>query len=275
MEFPQQIGRYEIRRQVGRGGMAVVLEAWDPVLHRTLAVKLVDKTRLDPSIAQDALRRFRREAQAAARLTHPNIVQVYEYGEEEEFAWIAMEYVAGKALTAYLVEGLRTEVLRVRDIVGQLLEALAYSHNQGVVHRDIKPGNLLVTPEGQIKVTDFGIARIEASVLTQRGDMLGTPSYMSPEQLSGKKVDGRSDLFSLGVTLYQLLTGSLPFQADSMATLMFKIANEPHPPAATVRPDLPGPLGAVIDRALAKDLDKRYARGAELAADLRAALRVQ
>jgi serine/threonine-protein kinase len=199
VEFPAQIGRYETRRIVGRGGMAIVLEAWDPVLHRTLAIKLVDKGRLDSGVAPDALRRFKREAQAAARLTHANVVQVYEYGEEGQFAWIAMEYVAGKPLTAYLEEGLRTEVQRVRDIVGQLLDALAYSHTQGVVHRDIKPANLLVTPEGQIKVTDFGIARIDASNLTQRGDMLGTPSYMSPEQYMGEASDGRTDIFSAGV----------------------------------------------------------------------------
>jgi response regulator RpfG family c-di-GMP phosphodiesterase/tRNA A-37 threonylcarbamoyl transferase component Bud32 len=263
MEFPQQIGRYEIRRQVGRGGMAVVLEAWDPVLHRTLAVKLVDKTRLDPSIAQDALRRFRREAQAAARLTHPNIVQVYEYGEEEEFAWIAMEYVAGKALTAYLVEGLRTEVLRVRDIVGQLLEALAYSHNQGVVHRDIKPGNLLVTPEGQIKVTDFGIARIEASVLTQRGDMLGTPSYMSPEQYMGEATDGRSDIFAAGVILYELLTGERPFRGDSSGQIMQKILHDTPANVSELNPLVPPAVDWLIGKALAKDAQDRFASARE------------
>jgi serine/threonine-protein kinase len=263
MELPQQIGRYEIRRHVGRGGMAVVLEGWDPVLHRVLAVKLVDKTRLDPAIAQDALRRFKREAQAAARLTHPNIVQVYEYGEESEFAWIAMEYVPGKPLTAYLDEGLRTEVQRVRDIVGQLLEALAYSHAQGVVHRDIKPGNLLVTPEGQIKVTDFGIARIETSNLTQRGDMLGTPSYMSPEQYMGEATDGRSDIFSAGVILYELLTGERPFRGDSSGQIMQRILHDTPANASELNPLVPPAVDWLIGKALAKDANDRFASARE------------
>ena len=263
METPKQIGRYEIRRQVGRGGMAVVLEAWDPVLHRTLAIKLVDRTRLDPSIVEDALKRFKREAQAAARLTHPNIVQVYEYGEEPDFAWIAMEYVPGKALTAYLDEGLRTEVLRVRDIVGQLLEALSYSHQQGVVHRDIKPGNLLVTPDGQIKVTDFGIARIEASNLTQRGDMLGTPSYMSPEQYMGEATDGRSDIFAVGVILFELLTGERPFRGDSSGQIMQKILHDTPANPSELNPLVPPAVDWLITKALAKDAQDRFASARE------------
>ena len=181
MNIPAIIGRYEVRGLLGEGGMATVLEGWDPVLHRTLAIKLVDKTKLERETKDEALSRFKREAQAAARLTHANVVQVYEYGEEGDFCFIAMEHVAGKPLTAYLSEGLKSELQRVRDIIGQLLDALAYSHAQGVIHRDIKPGNLLVTREGNIKVTDFGIARIETSNVTQHGHMLGTSSYMSPE----------------------------------------------------------------------------------------------
>ncbi len=263
MELPKQIGRYEIRRQVGRGGMAVVLEAWDPVLHRTLAIKLVDKTRLDPSVQQDAMRRFKREAQAAARLTHANVVQVYEYGEEQETAWIAMEYVPGKPLTAYLEEGLRTEVHRVRDIIGQVLEALAYSHSQGVVHRDVKPGNLLVTPEGQIKVTDFGIARIDASNLTQRGDMLGTPSYMSPEQYMGEATDGRSDIFSVGVILFELLAGERPFRGDSSGQIMQKILHETPADVSELNPMVPPAVDSVLHKALAKEASQRYANARE------------
>ena len=263
MDYPQQIGRYEMRRMVGRGGMAIVVEAWDPVLHRTLAVKLVNKTKLDPSIASDALQRFKREAQAAARLTHPNVVQVYEYGEEDEYAWIAMEYVAGKPLTAYLGEGLRTEVQRVRDIIGQLLDALAYSHAQGVVHRDIKPSNLLVTPEGQIKVSDFGIARVETSNLTQRGDMLGTPSYMSPEQYMGEAPDGRTDVFSVGVILYEMLTGERPFKGDSSGQIMQRILHDTPTNPSELNAQVPPPADWVVQKALAKDAEDRFASARE------------
>jgi serine/threonine protein kinase len=272
MEYPKQIGRYEIRRMIGRGGMAIVLEGWDPILHRTIAVKLVDKSKLESSIAQDALKRFKREAQAAARLGHPNIVQVYEYGEEGDHAWIAMEYVAGKPLTAYLDEGLRTEVLRVRDIIGQLLDALAYSHVQGVVHRDIKPSNLLVTAEGQIKVTDFGIARVEASVLTQRGDMLGTPSYMSPEQYMGEVTDGRSDIFSTGVILYELLTGQRPFVGDSSGQIMQKILHDTPVNASELNPLVPPPVDWVLQKALAKELEDRFSSAREFQASLYSAI---
>ena len=272
MDYPKQIGRYEVRRAVGRGGMAFVLEAWDPVLHRTIAIKLVDKGGLDPSIAHDALRRFKREAQAAARLTHPNVVQVYEYGEEDHYAWIAMEYVAGKPLTAYMDDGLRTEVLRVRDIVGQLLEALAYSHGHGVVHRDIKPANLLVTADGQIKVTDFGIARIEASNLTQRGDMLGTPSYMSPEQYMGEALDGRTDIFGAGVILYELLTGQRPFTGDSSGQIMQKILHDTPANPSELNPQVPPPVDWVVQKALAKDAEDRFATAREFRAALYSAI---
>jgi len=272
MDYPEQIGRYEVRGSVGRGGMAVVLEAWDPVLHRTIAIKLVDKTSLDASIATDALRRFKREAQAAARLTHPNVVQVYEYGEEDKYAWIAMEFVAGKPLTAYLDEGLRTEIHRVRDIVGQLLEALAYSHTQGVVHRDVKPANLLVTADGQIKVTDFGIARIETSNFTQRGDMLGTPSYMSPEQYMGESLDGRTDLFAAGVILYELLTGQRPFTGDSSGQIMQRILHDTPVNPSERNPQVPPAVDWVVQKALAKEADDRFASAREFQTALYSAI---
>jgi serine/threonine-protein kinase len=272
MPFPKEIGRYEVRGKVGEGGMAQVLEAWDPVLHRRLAIKLVDKSRLQETVAPDALRRFKREAQAAARLTHPNVVQVYEYGEDDQRAWIAMEFVAGKPLTAYLDEGLRSEPLRVRNIVSQLLDALAYSHGQGVVHRDIKPSNLLVTPDGDIKVTDFGIARVDASQLTQRGDMLGTPSYMSPEQYMGEATDGRTDLFSAGVILFELLTGSKPFAGESSGQIMQKILHDQPANPSQLNPTLPPPIDWVVHKALAKDVEDRFQSAREFQAALYSAL---
>jgi len=258
MNIPRTIGRYEVRGILGEGGMAIVFEGWDPVLHRTLAVKLVDKVKLDPETKDEALRRFKREAQAAARLAHANVVQVYEYGEEGDYCFIAMEHVAGKPLTAYLGEGLKTELKRVRDIIGQLLDALAYSHAQGVIHRDIKPGNLLVTREGNIKVTDFGIARIETSNVTQHGHMLGTPSYMSPEQYLGETPDGRADLFSTGVLLYELLTSVKPFAGESSGQIMNKILYETPVDPSRLNPLLPPAVDWVVQKVLAKAPQDRF-----------------
>ena len=258
MNIPSTIGRYEVRGVLGEGGMATVLEGWDPVLHRTLAIKLIEKTKLDPETKAEALRRFKREAQAAARLTHAHVVQVYEYGEEGDYCFIAMEHVAGKPLTAYLSEGLKTELHRVRDIIGQLLDALAYSHAQGVIHRDIKPSNLLVTREGNIKVTDFGIARIETSNVTQHGHMLGTPSYMSPEQYLGDTPDGRADIFSAGVLLYELLTGVKPFGGESSGQIMNKILYETPVDPSRLNPMLPPAVDWVVQKALAKSPEDRF-----------------
>ena len=258
LNTPSRIGRYDVRGVLGEGGMATVFEGWDPVLHRTLAIKLVDQSTLDPESKPEVLRRFKREAQAAARLAHANVVQVFEYGEEGEYCYIAMEYVAGKPLTAYLSEGLKSELHRVREIIGQLLEALAYSHTQGVVHRDIKPGNLLVTREGTIKVTDFGIARIEASSVTQHGHMLGTPSYMSPEQYLGDTPDGRADLFAAGVLLYELLTGVKPFAGESNGQIMNKILYETPVDPSRLNPLLPPGVDWVVQKALSKAPEDRF-----------------
>jgi len=249
----------------------------DPKINRTVAIKTMALSQeFEADELADVKARFFREAETAGRLNHPNIVSIYDAGEEHDLCFIAMEFLKGHDLVRYTKPNQLMPTPDVVKIIADAADALDYAHQQGVVHRDIKPANLMwLTDSKTIKLTDFGIARITDSSKTKTGMVLGTPSYMSPEQLSGKKVDGRSDIFSLGVTLYQLLTGSLPFTADSMATLMFKIANEPHPPAATVRPDLPGTLNSVIDRALEKDLAKRYARAGEFSADLRASLRVQ
>jgi serine/threonine-protein kinase len=263
MTLPKTIGRYDVRGLLGEGGMATVYEGWDPVLHRALAIKLVNKARLEPETKAEVLRRFKREAQAAARLAHAHVVQVFEYGEENDYCYIAMEYVPGKPLTAYLGEGLKSELRRVRDIIGQLLEALAYSHAQGVVHRDIKPGNLLVTREGNIKVTDFGIARIEASNVTQHGHMLGTPSYMSPEQYLGDRPDGRADIFSAGVLLYELLTGVKPFAGESSGQIMNKILYETPVDPSRLNPLLPPAVDWVVQKALGKSADDRFANARE------------
>ena len=192
-------------------------------------------------------------------------MQVYEYGEEGDYCFIAMEHVAGKPLTAYLSEGLKTELHRVRDIIGQLLDALAYSHAQGVIHRDIKPSNLLVTREGNIKVTDFGIARIETSNVTQHGHMLGTPSYMSPEQYLGDTPYGRADIFSAGVLLYELLTGVKPFGGESSGQIMNKILYETPVNPSRLNPILPPAVDWVVQKALAKSPEDRFDNAREFA----------
>lgn len=219
----------------------------------------------------DVKERFFREAETAGRLNHPHIVTIFDAGEEHDLAYIAMEFLKGRDLVPQTKPGHLLPLPRVMDIVARVAEALAYAHGNNVVHRDVKPANIMYEAESdQVKVTDFGIARITDSSRTKTGMVLGTPSYMSPEQLAGKKIDGRSDLFSLGVMLFQLVCGKLPFEGDSMAQLMFRIANEPHPDIRDLRPDVPDCLSAIIDRALAKDVEARYQSGNDMAADLRA-----
>ena len=266
-----KLGRYEVEKELGKGAMGVVYLGKDPKIGRTVAIKTMALTQeFEPDELKSVKERFFREAETAGRLSHPNIVQIFDAGEEHDLAYIAMEFIKGHDLTKHTKANNLLAMPEVLRLVADAADALDYAHTNGVVHRDIKPANMMLVEATQtIKLMDFGIARIADSSKTKTGMVLGTPSYMSPEQLAGKRVDGRSDLFSLGVTLYQLLTGTLPFQADSMATLMFKIANEPHPPAGGLRPDLPPKVNVVIDRALHKDTEQRYQRGSELARDLR------
>jgi len=267
-----KLGRYDVEKEIGKGAMGTVYQGRDPKINRVVAIKtLALSQEFEADELEDVKARFFREAETAGRLNHPNIVTIYDAGEEHDLAYISMEYLKGKDLTPCTKADQLLPPAQVMELVANCAEALAYAHDQNVVHRDIKPGNVMFDPEsGTLKVTDFGIARITDSSKTKTGMVLGTPSYMSPEQLAGKKVDGRSDLFSLGVMLYQLLTGKLPFSADSMATLMYRIANEPHTGVRDVRADLPACVGGIIDRALEKDPDARYADGRAMASDLRA-----
>ena len=221
----------------------------------------------------EAKERFFREAETAGRLTHPNIVTIYDAGEEHDLCYIAMEFLKGKDLVPYTKQPNLLAPEKVLSIVERVADALGYAHTMGIVHRDIKPANIMYEPESDtVKVTDFGIARITDSSKTKTGMVLGTPSYMSPEQLAGRKIDGRSDLFSLGVTLYQMLSGRLPFEGESMTQLMFAIANNPHPPIREFNPSLPAYVDAIVDKALAKNFEAdRYQTGAEFAAAIRAA----
>ncbi|HET7649447.1 MAG TPA: serine/threonine-protein kinase [Gammaproteobacteria bacterium] len=267
------LGRYQVEKELGKGAMGVVYLGRDPKINRVVAIKTMALSQeFEADELEEVKQRFFREAETAGRLNHPNIVTIYDAGEEHDLAYIAMEFLKGKDLTGHIKPNTLLPAARVMDIVSHAAEALDYAHKQNVVHRDIKPANIMYEEDtGAIKLTDFGIARITDSSKTKTGMVLGTPSYMSPEQLSGKKVDGRSDLFSLGVTLYQMLSGQLPFQADSMATLMFKIANEPHAPITTLRPELPAVIDAIVNKALQKDPAQRYQNGADFARDIRAA----
>lgn len=266
------LGRYQVEKELGKGAMGVVYQGRDPKINRVVAIKTMALAQeFDESELADVKERFFREAETAGRLNHPNIVTMYDAGEEHDLAYIAMEFLKGRDLVPYTKPGALLASAKVASIVARVADALAYAHSNNVVHRDIKPANIMYEPESdQVKVTDFGIARITDSSRTKTGMVLGTPSYMSPEQLAGKKIDGRSDIFSLGVTLYQLVSGHLPFEGESMAQLMFRIANEPHPDVRTYNPDVSPALAAVIDRTLAKDLAVRYQSGQELARDLRA-----
>lgn len=273
MEKPM-LGRYQVEKELGKGAMGIVYLGRDPKIGRQVAIKTMALSQnFEEDELDDARARFFREAETAGRLSHPNIVSIFDAGEEHDLAFIAMEFVGGHDLTRHTKANALLPVVDVLRHIADAAEALDYAHQQGVVHRDVKPANLmLVERSNTVKVMDFGIARITDSSKTKTGMVLGTPSYMSPEQLAGKKVDGRSDLFSLGVTLYQLLTGALPFQADSLATLMYRIANETPAPATTLRPDLPAGVSPILDRAMSKPLERRYALGAEFSAELRVLL---
>lgn len=268
------LGRYQIEKELGKGAMGVVYLGKDPKIGRIVAIKTMALAQeFEPDELEDVKQRFFREAETAGRLNHPNIVTMYDAGEEHDLAFIAMEFLKGKDLAPYVKPDTLLELPKVIDIVIKVAEALDYAHSQNVVHRDIKPANIMYEMEtASVKVTDFGIARITDSSKTKTGMVLGTPSYMSPEQLSGKKVEGQSDLFSLGVMTYQMTTGQLPFTGDSMATLMFKIANELHASASTINPAISQCLSDIIDRMLEKDTERRYARGSEIAKDLRACM---
>ncbi len=265
------LGRYQIEKELGKGAMGVVYLGKDPKIGRVVAIKTMALAQeFEADELQDVKDRFFREAETAGRLNHPNIVTMYDAGEEHDLAYIAMEFLKGKDLVAYTKPENLLPLPKVMSIVARVADALDYAHKQNVVHRDIKPANIMYDPETDTpKVTDFGIARITDSSKTKTGMVLGTPSYMSPEQLAGKKIGGESDLFSLGVSLYQLACGKLPFAGDSMAQLMYRIANEAHTDILGVRPDLPPCLVAIINKSLSKKNEDRYANGAEMADALR------
>lgn len=265
------LGRYEIEKELGKGAMGVVYLGKDPKIGRVVAIKTMALSQeFEADELEDVKARFFREAETAGRLNHPNIVTMYDAGEEHDLAYIAMEFLKGKDLVPYTKHPNLLPLPKVLSIIARVADALSYAHSLNVVHRDIKPANIMYDPESDtVKVTDFGIARITDSSKTKTGMVLGTPSYMSPEQLSGVKIEGHSDLFSLGVSLYQLVCGKLPFEGDSMAQLMFRIANEPHADIRNVRPDVPPCLVDIVNKALAKKIEDRYESGSAMAEAIR------
>jgi len=267
------LGRYEIVKELGRGAMGTVFLGKDPRINREVAIKTLRYEEIDAEQLAEVKKRFFREAEAAGKLSHPNIVTIYDVGEDYDIAYMAMELLDGSDLAKYCKKESLLPAGEVVRVVSSVAGALDYAHANGIVHRDIKPANIMVLNSGEVKVADFGIARVMATSKTQTGVVLGTPSYMSPEQIAGKKVDGRSDLFSLGVVLYELLSGEKPFNGDSIATLMYNITSSPPPSIRELSPNIPGKLVPIVEKLLSKDVEARYQNGKALADDLLASLK--
>jgi serine/threonine protein kinase len=264
----KKLGRYEIISEIGQGAMGVVYKAVDPLIERTVAIKTI-KLDLSKEELASFEARFYREAQSAGRLNHPNIVTIYDVGKSDDIAYMAMEFLEGNSLSETLNSHTPIPLDTIADIAAQVADGLAYAHENGIVHRDIKPANIMIVRDGVAKITDFGIAQMPTGSRTLAGTMLGSPKYMSPEQVIGQSVDGRSDIFSLGVVLYEMLTGESPFSGDNISTIMYRILNEDPPPPRTVNPRVPDALDFIVSKTLAKHPDDRYQTAKELANDLR------
>lgn len=271
--MPKKLGRYEIIRELGKGAMGVIYEGRDPTLERRVAIKTARREVMERSgQAEEIVERFVREARAAGALNHPNIVTIYDVGEEGGTAYIAMEYIEGSDLKTLIEQNKAREINEVVEWGVQICEALACAHDQGIFHRDVKPANIMIPNQGVLKVTDFGIARTHDSTLTQEGALIGTPSYMSPEQFMGKKVDARSDLFSLAIILYELLTGEKPFAGEALTTIMHHVLKSEPAPPHELNYEVPEALSAVIMKALSKRPQDRYGDGRSMALALRESL---
>ena len=257
MTHPAKIGKYEIQGVLGRGGMGAVYRGFDPAIERAVAVKTIAKSSLDEGELQHLLARFRHEAQAVGRLAHPRIVQIYDYGEDEELAYIVMELVTGKTLQEHLTQHANYDLREVGEIIGQLLDGLGHAHAAGVVHRDVKPSNIMLNNDGRIKISDFGIAHTESSDLTQHGDVLGTPHYMAPEQFLGLAIGVPADLYAVGVIAYDLLTGTKPF-VGTTATVMQQVLNQRPADPSSLNAKLSPTMDQVLQKALAKNAEERF-----------------
>lgn len=264
-----QLGRYKITGTLGRGAMGAVYSAHDPLIERTVAIKTVACDGLSREEAEVFEQRFYREAKSAGRLNHPNIVTIHDVGRSDDLAYIAMEFLTGRSLREVLDAGAELPLDRIVEITAQIADGLAFAHANDVVHRDIKPANIMVLDNDTVKIADFGVALLPSGSLTVAGTAFGSPKYMSPEQVTGQKADGRSDIFSLGAVLYEMLAGCPPFSGDDVNAVLYQVLNGAPPLPSTCRPGLPRDFDRIVARALAKSPDKRYQSAAELAADLR------
>ncbi|MGE0557579.1 MAG: response regulator [Burkholderiales bacterium] len=262
--YPKKIGKYEVQGILGRGGMGVVYKAFDPAIHRQVAIKTITKSAMEPSELKYAIARFRHEAQAVGRLTHPRIAAIFDYGEDEEIAYIVMELVNGKSLYEHLQNKAKFELSEIGEIIRQLLDGLGYAHAQGVVHRDVKPSNILINDDGRIKISDFGIAHIDTSSLTQVGEIMGSPGYMSPEQFTGDEPDARTDIYAAGVIAYELLAGRKPFTGSNVE-IMRQVIGERPPNPSDSNPLISVQLDWATHKALAKKREDRFQSAREFA----------
>ena len=270
-DVPKQLGKYQIRRAIGKGAMGIVYEGFDPIIDRIVAIKTIKKDELDAEEAEEHSRRFLIEAKAAGRLNHKNIVGIYDYGEEKGLSFIVMEFVQGKELKSFFAAKHPFSMSQIVRLMGELLDALGYSHSRGVIHRDVKPDNIFVTDDGSVKLGDFGIARIDSTSKTHAGTVLGTPSYMAPEQIRGETADARSDLYAAGVILYQFLVGERPFSGGMVAVMQKVLMEAPKPPSSH-NPSIPEAIDTVVLKALAKGPADRFTSAAEFSRELTAAV---
>jgi len=265
------VGRYEILEELGQGAMGIVYKARDPKINRLLAIKTIRfSDEFEAEKIREIKERFMREAEIAGKLAHPAIVAVYDVGEDYELTYMAMEFLEGESLLKYCRKGSLLPLRRALYVVSETALALDYAHKQGVIHRDVKPANIMLLKDGQIKVTDFGIAKAVSSSQTKSGIVLGTPNYMSPEQINGHEIDGRSDIFSLAVVFFELLTGQLPFHGKNLTNLFYQVTQVKHPSPREINPKVPRPVEQILDKALAKDPAQRFPTGADFAKYLRA-----
>ena len=269
------LGRYEIIEELGRGDMGIVYKAHDPLIERLVAIKAIDLRNLNQEERDEYEARFYQEAKAAGRLNHPNVITIYDLGRSDDIAYIAMELMQGPELQDIVAENQLLSIDEKLDIAFQVAVGLAYAHEHGIVHRDIKPSNIMVLRGKHVKIADFGIARMGTSLWrTQTGKIVGSPLYMSPEQIQSHSIDARSDIFSFGVVLYQMLTGKLPFNGENLNSVMYQIVNEEPPQSSLLNPEIPAMLELVVAKCLAKKPEDRYQNANELTGDLHSCRRM-